>query len=472
MKAERRHRLLLAILVTGLVVRLGLAWMPGTEDMYANRMWGAYALRWGLVSVYSLNDQEWLNILFLRLKGIHASVRVVNPTDLGPLGPVAGFAVYPPVNIFASEVSVALCKVLQGGFLKAGPMLNSCMNLVPILFALAIALAVWLFIKKELGIAPVGAIAVFWLHPVFILVSPVLGYTDAMFSFFGLISLMFCFYRRFTGGVLFLVLACLTKPQAVVIIPVVAMAVFAEGRWRALWRYGLRLAFFTLVILLPYTLAGRFLGVFAGVFQNVINPALSAQQLNIWWLLGGVVETSHGGSHAILPDMISMVSRADFQSWAGLHPSWFALPAFFGFTGANLYFLFRELRGGNRWAIFWSAALEVFGFTMLMMYVHEHHLYSFFVYALPLLALGNQGMTRLYWALSFLFGLNLFLFDGLGQGINSHNLGLRMLPGFDLTILLSLVNVMVFAVTLRAIGFRSMSGLRGVRGDPSHPGSS
>ncbi len=52
-----------------------------------------------------------------------------------------------------------------------------------------------------------------------------------------LISLMFCFYRRFTGGVLFLVLACLTKPQAVLIIPVVAMAVFAEGSWRALWRY-------------------------------------------------------------------------------------------------------------------------------------------------------------------------------------------------------------------------------------------
>ena len=448
-KAEGRRGLLLAILVIGLALRLALAWMPGTEDMYPNRMWGAYALRSGLVSVYSLSDQDWLTILLLRMRGIHARVRVVNPTDLGPLGPAAGFAVYPPVNILAFEFSVALCKVLQRGYLKAGPLLNACMNLPPILFSLGIALAVWLFIKKELGIAPVGALAVFWLHPVFILVSPVLGYTDAIFSFFGLISLMLCFYRRFTGGVLFLALACLTKPQSVLIIPVVAMAVFAEGRWRALWRYGLRLAFFSLVILLPYVFAGRFLGVFAGVSQNLINPALSAHQLNIWWLLGGVVEASHTGSHVLLPDMITMVSRADFQSWAGLHPSWIALPAFFAFTGANLHFLFRELRAGNRWAIFWSAALEVFGFTMLMMYTHEHHLYSFFVYALPLLALGNQGMTRLYWALSATFGLNLLLFDGIGQGLSGWLPALRSLPGFDLSIALALANVAIFLLLLR-----------------------
>jgi hypothetical protein len=450
---EKSRAQLLIVLTAGSVFRLALAWMPGTEDMYVNRMWGAYALRSGLVSVYSLSDQDWLTILLLRWQGIHAEINVVNPTDLGPLGPFAGFAAYPPLNILAFESSVGLCKALQGGQLKPGPLLNTCMNLPPILFSLGIVLAVWLFVKRALGVVPMRALAIFWLHPVLILVSPVLGYTDSIFTLFCLASLMLCFRRRYTSSVLFLALACLTKPQSVLVIPVVATVVFAEGRWRALWRYGLRLALFSLVITLPYVFAGRFLGIFAGVLQNAYNPALSAQQLNIWWLLGGLVQASQGASQRVLPDVIVMVSRGDFKSWAGIHPSWIALPAFAIFTSINLHFLLKSLRAGNRWSIFWSAALEVFGFTMLMMCTHEHHLYSFFVYALPLLALGHQSMTRLYWLLSALFGLNIFLFNGFGQGYMQTSLWFRTLPGFDLSYLGALANVAVFGLLVGSRGW-------------------
>jgi len=449
-KTDKRRGSLLAILVAGLVLRLAVLWMPGTEDMYPNRMWGAHALRSGLVNVYSLTDQDWLTVLLLRLRGIPAHVRVVNPTDLGPLGPFAGVAAYPPGNILAFEFSVALCKALQGGVLKAGPLLNACLNLPPVLFSLGIALAVGFFMKKELGTMPVGALAIFWLHPALILTSPILGYTDPIFAFLCLVSLILCFRRRYTSCMFLLALACLTKPQGVLIVPAVATVVFSEGRWRALWRYGLRLALFSLLLLLPFILAGRFLGIFAGVLQNMFYPALSAQQLNVWWLVGGVVQASRGVSQGVLPSVITMVSRADFVSWAGFHPLWIALPAFAGFTGVNLYYLYSELRAGNRWALFWSAALEVFGFTMLMMCTHEHHLYAFFVYALPLLALGKESMTRLYWVLSALFGLNVFLFNGFGERYTSPGYWLRTLPGFDLTILIALANIITFAILVSA----------------------
>jgi hypothetical protein len=466
---DRRRASLFAILIAGLVLRLALAWMPGTEDMYPNRMWGAHALRSGLVNVYSLSDQDWLTILLLRLRGIHARVNVISPTDLGPLGPFAAVAAYPPGNILAFEFSVALCKVLQGGVLKTGPLLNTCMNLPPILFSLGIFLVVWFFMKEELGTVPVAALAIFWLHPVLILVSPVLGYTDSIFAFLCLVSLTLCFRRRYTTAVFFLALACVTKPQSVLIMPVVATAIFSEGRWRALVRYGLRLALFSLLLLLPFALAGRFLGVFAGVLQNVFVPALSAQQLNIWWLLGGVVQASRGVSQGLLPGVIGMVSRADFQSWAGLNPSWIALPAFGVFTCVNLYYLFSELRAGNRWALFWSAALEVFGFTMLMMCTHEHHLYAFFVYALPLLALGNKSMTRLYWVLSVLFGLNIFLFNGFGQGYMDVSYRSRTFLGLDLTIPVAFANILTFVVLVsgRRWWFRRMS--LSLQGAPASP---
>ncbi|MBZ5544457.1 MAG: hypothetical protein LAO07_12385 [Acidobacteriia bacterium] len=447
MKFHSRRLTFLAVLIAGLVVRVAFLWMPGTEDMYLFRMWGAQALRSGLVHVYSLTDQDAITVFLLRQKHVPVHVRVSNPTDLGP---IAGVPDYPPGNILVLEIATALCKLLQGGTLRAGPLLNACLNLPPVLFSLGIVLAVWFFIKKELAWMPVGALAIFWLHPAIILTSPILGYQDPIFAFLGLMSLILCYHRRYTTSVFLLALACLTKPQGAFVVPIVATALFSGGRWRALGRYGLRFALFGLVLLLPFIAAGRFLGIFAGVSQQVMYPALSAQQLNIWWLVGGVAEASRGASPGFLPSVITMISKTDFVSWAGFHPLWIALPAFGAFTGVNLYYLHQELRAGNRWALFWAAALEAFGYPMLMIYTHEHHLYAFFVYALPLLALGKGRILRLYVGLSILFGLNVFLFDGWGEAYKSAANWLRFLPGFDLTILVVLANIGCFLSILLA----------------------
>lgn len=442
----RRYALPLVLLL-GLLIRLPLLPLPGTEDMYSFQMWGALALRHGLTNVYTLNDTDVLTGALLAAKGVRIHFRVQHMTDLGPAG---GVPDYPPGNILALELSAALARLLQGEPLHPGPLLNACMNLLPVLFSLATALALLLFLRKEGLPGVLSAVAAFWLNPAIILTSPTLGYTDPIFAFLCLVSLILCFRRRYTSCVFLLALACLTKPQGAFAVPVVATALFAEGRWRSLWRYGLRLAFFGLLLLLPFIVAGRFLGIFAGVSQQAMYPALSAQQLNIWWLVGGVVQVSRGVSQGVLPSVITMVSKADFVSWAGFHPLWIALPAFGTFTGVNLYYLYSELRAGNRWALFWAAALEVYGYTMLSLFVHENHLYAFFVYAAPLLALGSAVPRRLFWGLSAVYGLNLYLFDGFGQGLNGLNHWVRSLPGFDLTLPIALANLATFLLLLRS----------------------
>jgi len=446
-KTDKRRLAFAAALIVGLVLRLALLWMPGTEDMYFFRMWGAQALRSGLVKMYSFTDQDMITLLLLRLRHVPVHARPVNLTDLGP---IAGVPDYPPGNILLLELSAALCKTLQGGVLKAGPLLNACVNLPPVLFSLGILLAVWFFVKNELGTIPVAGLAAFWLHPAIVLTSPILGFQDPIFALLCLLSLILCHRRRYTSSVFLLALACLTKPQGAFVVPVVATALFSEGGWRALWRFGLQLGLFSLVLLLPFIVAGRFLGIFAGVSQQVMYPALSAQQLNIWWLIGGVAEVSRGASTGVVPSVITMISKTDFVIWAGFHPLWIALPAFALFTAVNLYFLYLQLRAGNRWSLFWAAALEVFGYNMLMVYTHEHHLYAFLVYALPLLALGRGRINRLYWSLSVLYGLNVFLFDGLGEDYRGAATWLRTLPGFDLTIPIALANIAIFVSILCA----------------------
>jgi hypothetical protein len=145
-----------------------------------------------------------------------------------------------------------------------------------------------------------------------------------------------------------------------------------------------------------------------------------------------------------------MVNRDEFTSVVGLNPLWIALPAFAIFTALNLYYLHAQLRARNRWAVFWSAALEVFGYNMLMLYTHENHLYAYFVYTLPLLASGNRVLSRLFWALSTTYALNLFLFDGFGLGFEGTAHWLRTLPGFDMTIAVAMANVAIFCMILRS----------------------
>jgi hypothetical protein len=444
-RIESRKKLLL-ILVAGLAMRLALLWMPGTEDMHYFRMWGALALRAGLLRVYTWNDQDTLDAVFLKLHGIELHPRTTIPTDLGP---VAGIPDYPPGNILFLELSAGLCKFLQGGVLRAGYLLNACLNLWPLLFSLATTLALWMLALHEGSSRAVAAVAAFWLNPALILTSPVLGYQDPIFAFFGLLALVSFHRKKCALSALFLALSCLTKPQGVFIIPVLAAACWAEGTWRMLWQYSSRFLLFLLVPLLPYIAAGRILTPAAAIFRGAIFPALSAQTTNFWWLVGGMTRAISSRSFAPLLREVQMVPQYEFAEGAGLNPLWLSLAALGAFTGMNMYFLVRQFRAGNRAALFWSAALQVYGYTMMALFVHENHLFAFCVYAAPLLAVNGRRIVRLYWAVSAIFGLNLLLFDGIGQGLSDWLPALRNFPGFDLSIALALANLVIFIFLLR-----------------------
>jgi len=441
-----RQRLLL-VLAAGILIRLAFLWMPGTEDMDYFRMWGAQALRSGILKVYTWKDEDTLTAAMMTLRGIPFHPHTSSPTDLGP---ALGVPDYPPGNILVLEIATGLCKLLQGGALRAGRLLNACLNLPPVLFAFASTLALWSFARKERAPCALAATAALWLNPALILTSPVLGLQDPVFAFLGLLALISAYRKRWALSALFLALSCLTKPQGIFLVPVLAAAVWAEGGWRALGRFASRGTLFFLLPLLPFILAGRLLAPAAAILRGSIFPALSAQTANVWWLVGPFVRALASHDWSALRGELGMVPQGEFAALAGFSPAWLSLPALTVFTVANLYFMIRQIRAGNPFALFWAGALQVYGYTMLALFVHENHFYAFFVYAAPLLALGPpRGFRRLYWTLSAVYGLNLFLFDGLGYGLPGGAHWLRTAPGFDLSILVSIINVLVFGMALR-----------------------
>jgi hypothetical protein len=66
----------------------------------------------------------------------------------------------------------------------------------------------------------------------------------------------------------------------------------------------------------------------------------------------------------------------------------------------------------------------------------------------PLLALNAAIFRRIFLALSVILGLNLYLFEGFGRNIPAGEQWVRMLPGFDITILVGLCNVAFFMILI------------------------
>jgi hypothetical protein len=434
----------LILLLLGLGVRILTLPMPGTEDMLTNQIWGARTVEQGITRTYILDDTDYLTkaILFWR----HLPYHSPPPTYQSELGTLDHVPNYPPLSVYSFWLSTWIAKLipLGAGRLQAGGVLNACFNVLPLLGALGIVVVTWSFLRAEGAVTPWWAVTAFWLNPVMLLHSPVLGYVDSVFTLFGFCSLWLLYQKRFTGSVIFLVLSCLTKPQGVLILPVVLVAVLAEKDWRLFRRASLNLVLYSFVPFLPFILAGYGLGALRGTFQVVHVGYLSSNQTNLWWIVSWVLPALPERSFAALTHPVIMRQPEEFHELFALDARRTALLLLGVVVAISVYFLWNELQRGNRLAIFWAAALQVYFFTMLALHPHENHLYPFFVYALPMLVLGRREFPGTYVALSLVFGLNIFLFDGFGRGLAGAGHALRTLAGFDLTVLVAFINLAVF----------------------------
>lgn len=443
-----KHHAFLLIIVAGLAARLLTVVSPGTADMYTNQLWGARAVEKGLARAYIFDDAYYIEKAVSRWKHVpYESGSVGYLTQLGLLDHVPN---YPPLSIFLFGFSSWACRSLHSGTLRKGPLLNACFNLVPIAASLATVLLVWSFARREGWGNPLGFLAWFWLNPAMLLHTPVLGYVDAVSGVFALHSLVSLYRRQHTRSVFSLALSCMIKPQGVLILPVVAGTLLAERDRSLVWRMGRRFLLFLLLPFVPFAMTGNALGALRGTFQVIDIGYLSWQQTNLWWLASWALPAFAGKGLASLAHQVRMHGHREFADLTGVDPRPVALMLLGLFIAISLAFLLRELRKGNRLAIFWAAALQVYGFTMLSLYPHENHLYAFFVYLLPLLALPDRTFVRFFVTLAVIFGLNMYLFDGVGRGVPSLAPVLRSFLGFDTTVAVAAANLLIFVWLLRS----------------------
>jgi hypothetical protein len=419
------HSRFRALLVAGLLIRLAALPLEGTEDVLVWKTWSYAALNQGLSRMYGVGGQP-------PERGLVRWGKRVTTVD------------YPPIALYELAAAGAVYRAFSPSF-ENNRWLNVAIK-VPILLA-EIALAWLLFqvVGRRYGeSAGMWAAAAYWANPAMILAGPVLGYLDALMALPALGAIAAATLEAPILAGALISIACLTKAQAIFILPVVGLALWnTEPRWRAR-RIVIAVVSASAVAftaLLPYLTAGALRNVAQGVGSLLRHDMLSAYAANFWWVITYVMRASYAAGDLgvwaawTMTLRILGVSTIIKLGYPNPRP-----PATLAVAAAAAWSLWRARRSSEMSLMCAVAAFVVHAYFVLGVAVHENHLYL----AVPLLAAAAASRPRLRPVLAGVSGvlaLNLYLFYGLGRGLP---LPPRNLTIVDSTVPLALANCALF----------------------------
>lgn len=343
-------------------------------------------------------------------------------------------------------------------------------------FLFNVALAGGLFLAYRLlrrergeGAARLG-VALIWAGPALVLNSPFLGYIDALFGTWVLLTFVAALSGRFGLAGILCGLALMTKPTAAVLLPVLAVLAWSRPDRTALVRAGLVTVYTILGCYLPYLLAGVDTLVKALQLNLWLLRVdhLSGNALNAWWVIQWLIQLldrapGTGVGEAMLACQTQRLPRLSFQEHFGF-PYWVLSLTVVGLVTVLIAaWMIRRLRqpGASPLTIaFEAAAYQMLNYFTFGHAVHENHLALFFIFW-PLAVVCQEGPRErrsalcIWGAFSALGIANLLAFYGLGQGRTSSAWLIELLRpahGPDLTVLYSLILVAsTLAVLVRGL---------------------
>ncbi len=259
---------------------------------------------------------------------------------------------YPPLNAYIFWIFGKLSQAL-------GPdSLHILLKLPQNLFDLATAFLIFRFMRLRYRyLFSLGAMVVYALNPATIFNLAVWGQMDSIYTFFMVASLYAAVRSKHELSAGLLSLAILTKPQSIVLLPIVAYLILRNGGWkRALTSSAVFIALIFLVIA-PFRWDNPVTFLIDRYSGYSVYPYNSINTYNFWALLG-----------FWKPDTVSHLGLS-YQTWG--------IIAFVIFAIFVMWQLHRKPEGR---AFIFAAFLLLFGFFMLMTRMHERYLFPVFAF--------------------------------------------------------------------------------------------
>jgi hypothetical protein len=311
---------------------------------------------------------------------------------------------------------------------------------------LAVAVLLWIHRVRPWRAATLAAL--YWATPVSWLSGAVLGYQDGAYAPLAVIALAVAASGRGFWAGAALGIATMVKLQALLLTPAVAGALIAGADARlAVRRVAAAAAGGLAAIALafsPFALAGTLPAAVVHVNNSWLPGPTSGGSPNVWWLVGHVMTTLHQGGR--LTDRVQFI----FDTTVGL--PFYAIGRVLWITAAVATILYQRRFPGRRPAMV-AGATVFFSYAMLATGAYENHIHTLF---LLLLAGGlTTRRGRVIAALgAAVYVVDMLVMSGLGRFYTWRYLvvepltpvfdTVRMGLGFDLTVLLAVVNLGLF----------------------------
>ena len=411
-----------AAVVLGTAVRLAALPLPGTNDVSVFKIWSFAAARESPGRLYGVGGNPPIR----RTISLHGAETTVD---------------YPPLALAELGVAGRIYRSLNHGRYPDNTWLVVAVKTPALVADAGVLILLYFGLRRLAGEVPARwAAVVYWLNPAVVLEAPILGYLDPLFLLPAMASLAAA-DRPAIAGALGAV-ALLTKPQAVLVAPALALAVVTSGTRADRVRRAARAASAASIVLA----AGVAPIVIAGAWPNFLNAMdrlrhhdmLSANACNLWWIVGYALRAYYSmhdlGVWAAFtaPARILGIGRVMELGYANPREIGTALTlAAFGWA------IWTARRTGDLWAASALAALLVHAYSTLSAQVHENHLFA----AVPFLILaaaGRPAFTPILVALTAIYALNLNVFYGISEGMGYAIP--RAVTVIDLTVVLSLLN--------------------------------
>ena len=423
--AARRslHRpFFLGLLVAATLIRLVSLPLRGTEDVGTWRLWLIAASK-DPTTVYGVGGHPPVRGV-IEWKGQSTTVD------------------YPPFALYELGAMGVVYRIVDPEFLN-GRALTAAVKIPGLLFGIALTTFLWWTTRtftQNVDAADWVAVA-YWVNPATILNAEVLGYLDPLMMLPAIASLVCLHLGAAPWAGASLAIAMLTKPQGILIAPVVALAAWRVGGWRSLLAATTGGALTAAVIVLPYALIGALPNMWLAFGSFITRrDILSGYAANLWWIVNYLLRAWYqipnlGVAGAYLAPVRRIMAVSTFQEVGFPNPRPFGSILMISTVGWGLW----RLRSARDLAVHaLGAAFVVHAFFVVSVGVHEHHM----MLAVPLLALAaalRRSLRPLYWIISAIVALNMNLFYGIGLGLGwSIPRGILLI---DLTVWLSVANI-------------------------------
>jgi hypothetical protein len=419
------RRFFAAALLAGAVLRCIALPLPGTRDVGVWKIWAFSAARLGVTGLYGVGGSPPEH----RVLDFHGAETTVD---------------YPPFALYELAVVGHVYETATHHRFPDTARLTAAIKAALIVSEAGLMWLMFVAVRRAGGAdAARWAVAAYWMNPASIVDASVFGYLDPLFVLPAAGALVAAIWSAPVVAGALLAVAVLTKAQAVVIAPAVALTIWNAGEGfrgpRRLTQAAVGGVAMTALIVAPIVAAGAAPNMIAALLSLTRHDMLSANAPNLWWIVGYVMRALYSldlGPWGAFTAQTKILQISRVVSLGYPNPRTMGTMltlAVFGWA------LWTARRTRDLWMTMAVAAFLVHAYATLSAQVHENHLFA----AVPLLAMTAAGRPRyrgLLFALSAVFALNLNLFYGVSEYIEGWAIP-RSLTIVDMTVVLAVINV-------------------------------